>query len=61
MDLKLNKKNILITGANGYLGKALVKELKSHKSNLILIDNKNQKKKVSKRINFFFCDLNQKK
>lgn len=61
MDLKLNKKNILITGANGYLGKALVKELKSHRSNLILIDNKNQKKKLSKGINFLFCDLNQKK
>ena len=54
MDLKLNKKNILITGANGYLGKALVKELKSHKSNLILIDNKNQKKKCQKGLIFFF-------
>ncbi len=65
----LNKKNIIITGGLGILGKTLTKDLASLGANVIVLDvqDKNQIKKVTEYIKFkdkiyyFKCDTSNKK
>ena len=70
----MKKKTILVTGAAGFIGYSLCKELLSNKSNLIFgLDNLNpyysvklkksriQLLNINKNFNFFEIDLVQKK
>ena len=55
----MDKKNIILTGSQGYLGILIQKELKDLNYNLIKIDNK---KNLSKdKIHYFRVDLNSEK
>ncbi len=49
------KENILITGAGGFVGKALTKELLKNDSNLFLVSR--DKKFQTKKVKFFYGDL----
>ena len=52
-------KTVLITGANGFLGKKIVNFFKKNRFKLILIDN--QKIKKGKTIDTFICDFTNEK
>ena len=52
-------KTVLITGANGFLGKKIVNFFKKNRFKLILIDN--HKIKKGKRIDTFICDFTNEK
>ena len=54
----INKKIILLTGSNGFLGKEYSKYLEKQGAVVIGLDNKNIS---SKKNHFFKCDLNNKK
>jgi len=54
--------NILITGSSGFIGGALVENLRKNKNNnLYLIINKNKNNIKSKNIKFIYCSLLNKK
>jgi nucleoside-diphosphate-sugar epimerase len=55
-----NKKNILITGSNGYLGSELLKKISDRNYNVFVIDKYEPPKKI-KKIKYFQLDISQKK
>ena len=55
----LKKKNIIITGGLGFLGKQIVNALVDEGSNIIILDNKNKIR--SHKFDHFDCDISKEK
>ena len=58
---KKNKRNILIIGGTGFIGKKLIKKLPKNKFNIFSL-SKTIKRKIKrfKNINYIFCDISKK-
>ena len=54
----IKDKIILLTGSEGFLGKAIIKKLLKNNKKIISIDKIKQKKKISKKIDYYCCDFN---
>ena len=54
MKIELKKKNILVTGGTGNLGKNLIKNLIKHKANVIMLS---RRKLDNHEVDFYKCDL----
>ena len=54
----IKSKIILLTGSEGFLGKAIIKKLLKNNKKIISIDKIKQKKKTLKKIDYYCCDFN---
>ncbi|MAI02216.1 MAG: 3-oxoacyl-[acyl-carrier-protein] reductase [Rickettsiales bacterium TMED254] len=64
MNTELEKKNILVTGATGGIGKAIVKSFNSYKNNILLTGTNSSKltafsKELGKNSDFVECDFSK--
>ncbi len=55
---ELKNKNVIITGGSGFFGKQIVKAFQNQKSNVFVIDiRNNSSKNLKKNIHYFKADI----